>query len=54
VADAAGYSAAFGVSAIVCALPVLVVLSAPETLRAGDDALARSSTGDTGDAGDFA
>jgi DHA1 family multidrug resistance protein-like MFS transporter len=32
VADAAGYSPAFLVCAAVCALPVLVVLAAPETL----------------------
>jgi MFS family permease len=33
VADAAGYSSAFVVCAAVCALPVLVVLAAPETLK---------------------
>lgn len=33
IADGAGYSASFAVSAVVCALPVLVVLAAPETLR---------------------
>jgi DHA1 family multidrug resistance protein-like MFS transporter len=33
VADGAGYSAAFAVSAAVCAAPVLAVLAAPETLR---------------------
>jgi DHA1 family multidrug resistance protein-like MFS transporter len=36
VADTAGYSAAFGISAVVCALPVLAVLAAPETLRHPD------------------
>ncbi len=36
VADSAGYGAAFGLSAVVCAAPVLAVLRAPETLhRAG-------------------
>jgi MFS transporter, DHA1 family, multidrug resistance protein len=33
IADGAGYSASFAVSAVVCAAPVLVVLAAPETLR---------------------
>lgn len=33
IADGAGYSASFAVSAVVCALPVLAVLAAPETLR---------------------
>jgi len=33
VADAAGYSPAFAVCAAVCALPVFVVLAAPETLQ---------------------
>ena len=33
VADAAGYSWAFGVCAVVCALPVLAVWVAPETLQ---------------------
>jgi MFS transporter, DHA1 family, multidrug resistance protein len=33
VADAAGYSLSFGVCALVCALPVLAVLAAPETLQ---------------------
>jgi MFS family permease len=33
VADGAGYSATFAVSAIVCAAPVPAVLAAPETLR---------------------
>jgi MFS family permease len=33
VADAAGYSPAFILCAVVCALPVLVVLAAPETLQ---------------------
>ena len=33
VADAAGYTPAFGVCAVVCALPVLAVLVAPETLQ---------------------
>ena len=32
VADAAGYSPAFILCAVVCALPVLLVLAAPETL----------------------
>jgi MFS family permease len=34
VADGAGYSSTFAVSAVVCAAPVLAVLAAPETLRA--------------------
>jgi MFS family permease len=33
IADGAGYSATFALSAAVCVLPVLLVLSAPETLR---------------------
>jgi MFS family permease len=33
VADGAGYSATFAVSAAVCAAPVLAVAAAPETLR---------------------
>lgn len=33
IADGAGYGAAFAVSAAVCALPILVVAAAPETLR---------------------
>jgi MFS family permease len=33
IADGAGYSASFAVSAAVCAVPVLAVLAAPETLR---------------------
>jgi MFS transporter, DHA1 family, multidrug resistance protein len=33
IADGAGYSVSFGVSAVVCALPVLAVVAAPETLR---------------------
>ncbi|MEO9137454.1 MAG: MFS transporter [Jatrophihabitans sp.] len=33
IADAAGYGAAFGLSALVCALPILLVAIAPETLR---------------------
>ncbi|HEY3528570.1 MAG TPA: MFS transporter [Nocardioides sp.] len=33
VADAAGYSPAFVLCAVVCALPVLLVLAAPETLQ---------------------
>lgn len=33
VADGAGYGATFAVSAVVCALPVLAVAVAPETLR---------------------
>lgn len=33
MADAAGYGAAFGFSALVCALPILLVAVAPETLR---------------------
>jgi DHA1 family multidrug resistance protein-like MFS transporter len=33
IADGAGYSATFAVSAAVCAVPVLAVLAAPETLR---------------------
>jgi MFS family permease len=33
IADGGGYAASFGVSAVVCALPVLAVLAAPETLR---------------------
>ena len=32
VADAAGYSPAFVVCAVVCVLPVFAVLAAPETL----------------------
>ncbi|MGA8246181.1 MAG: MFS transporter, partial [Nocardioides sp.] len=32
-ADVAGYSPAFALCAVVCALPVLVVLAAPETLQ---------------------
>ena len=35
VADAAGYSPAFALCAVVCVLPVLVVLAAPETLVPG-------------------
>jgi DHA1 family multidrug resistance protein-like MFS transporter len=33
IADGAGYGVAFAVSAAVCALPILVVAAAPETLR---------------------
>jgi MFS family permease len=33
IADGAGYGASFGVCATVCALPVVAVLAAPETLR---------------------
>jgi DHA1 family multidrug resistance protein-like MFS transporter len=33
IADGAGYSATFAVGAAVCAVPVLAVLAAPETLR---------------------
>jgi MFS family permease len=33
VADGAGYSATFALSAAVCAAPVLAVLRSPETLR---------------------
>jgi MFS family permease len=33
VADAAGYSPAFALCAVVCVLPVFAVLAAPETLR---------------------
>jgi MFS family permease len=33
IADGAGYSASFAVSAAVCAVPVLAVFTAPETLR---------------------
>ncbi len=33
IADSAGYSASFTVSAVVCAVPILAVLAAPETLR---------------------
>jgi MFS family permease len=33
IADGAGYSASFALSALVCAAPVLAVLAAPETLR---------------------
>jgi MFS family permease len=33
VADAAGYSPAFVLCAVVCALPVLAVVLAPETLQ---------------------
>jgi MFS family permease len=33
IADGAGYSTTFAVSAVVCAAPVLAVLAAPETLR---------------------
>jgi DHA1 family multidrug resistance protein-like MFS transporter len=36
VADAAGYSPAFVLCAVVCALPVLAVLAAPETLQRAD------------------
>jgi MFS family permease len=36
VADAAGYSPAFAISAAVCVLPVFAVLAAPETLRLPD------------------
>lgn len=36
VADQSGYTTAFGISAVVCALPVLAVIAAPETLRAAD------------------
>jgi MFS family permease len=34
IADAAGYSPAFVVCAVVCAVPIFAVLAAPETLRA--------------------
>jgi hypothetical protein len=34
IADGAGYATSFLVSAAVCAVPVLAVLAAPETLRA--------------------
>jgi MFS family permease len=33
VADAAGYSPAFVLCAVVCVLPVFVVLASPETLQ---------------------
>jgi MFS transporter, DHA1 family, multidrug resistance protein len=33
IADGAGYSASFAVCAAVCAIPILAVLAAPETLR---------------------
>ncbi len=33
IADGAGYTATFAVSAAVCAAPVLAVVAAPETLR---------------------
>jgi hypothetical protein len=33
IADGAGYSVSFGVSALVLAVPTLAVLAAPETLR---------------------
>ena len=33
IADSAGYSTSFAVSAVVCAAPILAVLAAPETLR---------------------
>jgi MFS transporter, DHA1 family, multidrug resistance protein len=36
IADAAGYSPAFVVCAVVCALPVFAVLAAPETLQRED------------------
>jgi MFS family permease len=45
IADGAGYSTSFAVSAAVCALPVLAVLAAPETLRRrAPEALASAST----------
>jgi MFS family permease len=37
VADQAGYSPAFVLCAVVCALPLLVVLAAPETLQRQQD-----------------
>lgn len=43
VADGAGYSATFALSAAVCAAPVLAVAAAPETLRRGP-ATARPTT----------
>jgi MFS family permease len=33
IADGAGYSASFALSAVVCLVPILAVLAAPETLR---------------------
>jgi MFS family permease len=33
IADGAGYTASFVVSAAICAAPVLAVMAAPETLR---------------------
>ena len=45
IADGAGYSAAFAVSAVVCAVPVLAVAAAPETLRrTSPDALATAKS----------
>lgn len=42
VADAAGYPATFALCAAVCALPVLAVAAAPETLRSATAAAPRS------------
>ncbi|HEV7203415.1 MAG TPA: MFS transporter [Jatrophihabitans sp.] len=39
IADGAGYGVSFAVCAVVCALPVLVVAAAPETLRRKSDDL---------------
>ena len=44
IADGAGYSTSFVVSAAVCAVPVLAVLSAPETLRRAAPAVVPAAT----------
>jgi MFS family permease len=44
IADGAGYSASFAVSAMVCAVPVLAVLAAPETLRRPEPAVVPAAT----------
>ncbi len=50
VADGAGYGATFAVSAVVCALPVLAVLVAPETLQPADPTPPESVQGTAQDA----
>ncbi|HZC71428.1 MAG TPA: MFS transporter [Jatrophihabitans sp.] len=46
IADGAGYTTSFAVSAAVCAVPVLAVLTAPETLRRPDRAVVPAAATD--------
>jgi MFS transporter, DHA1 family, multidrug resistance protein len=50
IADGAGYTSTFVVSAVVCALPVLVVLASPETLRRGAPEPAAATEGNAEEA----